>query len=99
MHTLIPHEHYVKSNNNAEYKSHECSTNLFEGVKLTFSLDHGDGHLEQFVHVYFDVPQLLLSNVLDIVFIKDINLVYNSDSVEVYAFLNLPPDPLRGPPC
>ena len=99
MHSVIPHEHYAKTNITPEFQSHECSTTLFEGVKVTFSLDHGEGHLEQFVKVYLDAPELLLSEILNIVFIDDGNLFTGSEAEEIYAWLNIPPDPLRGPPC
>lgn len=99
LHSLIPHEHYPKTNNTAEFQSHECSTTFFDGVKFTFGLDHGDGHLEQFVKVQLDVPEMLLSEILIIVFDNNSNILIGSDSEEIYAWLNLPPDPLRGPPC
>ena len=99
IHSVIPHEHYVKSNNTPEFQSHECSTILFEGVKLTFGLNHRDGHLEQFVNVHLDVPEMLLSEILNIVFVDDSSLFTGSDSEEIFTWHNLPPDPLRGPPC
>ena len=99
LHSVIPHEHYAKINVTPEFQSHECTTTLFEGVKLTFGLDHGDGHLEQFVKVYFDAPELLLTDILNIVFVDDSNSLIGSDSDQICAWLNLPPDPLRGPPC
>jgi len=99
LHTVIPHEHYAKTNITPEFQLHECSTTLYDGVKLTFGLNHGDGHLEQFVKVYFDAPELLLSEILNIVFVDDSNSLIGSDSEAIYTWLNLPSDPLRGPPC
>ena len=99
LHSVIPHEHYAKTNITPEFQSHECSTTLFDGVKLTFGFNHWDGHLEQFVKVYFNTPELLLTEILHIVFADDTNLFISSEAEETYAWLNLPPDPLRGPPC
>lgn len=99
IHSVIPHEHYVEINDTPEFQSHECSTTIFEGVKLSFGLNHGNGHLEQFVKVHLTVPDMLLSEILDIVFVDDSNLFVGSGPEEIYAWFNLPPVPLRGPPC
>ena len=99
LHSVIPHEHYVKISNAPGFQTHECSTTLFDDVKFNFDLHHEEGHLEQFVQVNLAGPELLLIEVLNIVFVDDRNLFTGSDAEEIYIWLNLPPDPLRGPPC
>ena len=66
MHGIVSHEHNPSTRETLAIQSHECSTTLFEGVKLTFGLDHGDGHLEQFVKVPFEMPNLQLLNIISI---------------------------------
>ena len=99
VHTVIPHEHYVNTSGFPELSAHECSTTLFDDVKHTFGLGHGDGHLEQFVNVHLIIPELLLSDILNIVYVDDSRIFIGIDSEEIYTFLHLPPEPLRGPPC
>ena len=97
LHSVIPHEHYVKTNDAPEIQAHECSTTLFDGVKHTFGLNHGDGHLEQFVKVIMVTPKLTLSGIVEIVFVEN-NKTIETISPIIYTDLNSPPDPLRGPP-
>ena len=97
LHSVIPHEHYVKANDAPEIQSHECSTTLFDGVKHTFGLNHGDGHLEQFVKVVIDGPKLTLSGIIEVVFVENIEKTETISPI-IYTELNSPPDPLRGPP-
>ena len=97
LHSVIPHEHSEKHADVQEIKSLECSTNLFDGVKFTFGLDHGDGHLEQFVKVTFTNPKLTLSGIKELAFVeKELEILPFTEII--FTDLNSPPDPLRGPP-
>ena len=99
LHGIVSHEHNPSTRETLAIQSHECSTTLFEGVKLTFGLDHGDGHLEQFVKVLFEMPNLQLLNIISIDY-SDNTQPFIAVAPELnYAVRNLPPDPLRGPPC
>ena len=64
LHTVIAHEHSQKTNQIAEISAHECSIIIFDGVKHTFGIDHGDGHLEQFIKIKLDTPSPLLLSTL-----------------------------------
>lgn len=97
LHSVIPHEHSEKRSDVLEIQSLECSTTLFDGVKFTFGLDHGDGHLEQFVKVVINSPKLTLSGIKELIFVEN-NLNLKPFAKIIYIDLNLPPDPLRGPP-
>jgi hypothetical protein len=97
LHSVIPHEHNEISNESAEIQSHECSTTFFDGVKFTFGLDHGDGHLEQFVKVVTDSPKLTLSGINEVVFVEIDKKIETATTI-LYANCEAPPDQLRGPP-
>ena len=99
VHSVIPHEHYVDTSGFPELSAHECSTTLFDNVKHTFGLGHEDGQLEQFVNIHLTLPELLLSEIMNIVYVDDSKIFIGIDSQEIYSFLSLPPNPLRGPPC
>ena len=99
IHGIVSHEHNANTSETLVVQSHECNTSLFEGVKLTFSLDHGDGHLEQFVKVPFEMPKLLLLKIVSIAYTDNTQHFIAVATELNYASRNLPPDPLRGPPC
>ena len=97
MHTITQHEHTV-TNNTLELRAHDNCGSVLEDILITFSLNHGEGHLEHFVNVYFTIPELLLSETLNVVFIEDNIIFYDPWSKNIYTYIDFPPDPLRGPP-
>lgn len=97
MHTIAQHEH-TDTNTILELKAHDNCGSVLEDILITFSLNHGEGHLEHFVNVHFTIPDLLLLETLNIVFAEDSAIFIGSGAIDIYTFIDFPPDPLRGPP-
>ena len=99
LHTLIPHEHYSKASDVVILHSHECSTNIFKDIQISFGVDHGSGHFEHFVNVTNDIN-------FDAVEVESISLhqtespvAYLPYSESTYTSLKRCCDYLRGPPA
>ena len=98
LHAFIPHEHFKLNTNITIIHNHECATDLFGDIKLSFGTDHGDGHLEQFVKVTHTVPKPFLTAVLVFdypVTISEVEYIFIENDCRP---VSIPPDPLRGPP-
>ena len=98
LHTIAQHEH-SGTNNILELKAHNECGSVLEDILITFSLNHGEGHLEHFVQVQLPVSQLLLNEIIIIAFGEHQNIFNISNPENIYTFKDYPPDPLRGPPA
>jgi hypothetical protein len=97
LHTVIAHEHSPRSNQVAELSAPLCKVILFDSVKHTFGIDHGDGHLEQFVKVNLETPSpLILTTVIFVSAYKE-SITNQVNSLVALAVLKLA-DQRRGPP-
>jgi hypothetical protein len=95
---MVPHEHINRDNDLTIIHNHECTTNLFGEIQLSFGTDHGDGHLEQFVKVIHTMPKPFLTAILVFdypVTISDVDYIFVEND---YRPVTIPPDPQRGPP-
>ena len=98
LHTLVPHEHQNRQSQITIIHNHECTTNLFGEIQLSFGVDHGEGHFEHFFKIPQDTPSPQLIDVLTPVLPEENTFWSVELSTPVHYFLFIPPDPLRGPP-
>ena len=98
LHTIAQHEH-SETNNILELKAHNECGSVLEDILITFSLNHGEGHLEHYVALQLPVSELLLNEILIIAFEQHKNVFNSTNSENIYTFKDFPPDPLRGPPA
>lgn len=63
LHTLIPHKHFDEASDVVSLHSHQCTTDIFFDIQISFGVDHGSGHFEHFVQVELDdINAVLLSD-------------------------------------
>ena len=101
LHTLIPHDHFSKDSEIVILHSHDCSTNLFGDIQISFGLDHGSGHFEHYVeydntfNLGLGLPSTSKAMATEFVnsaeFSRAIPIVYHSSSISKVT--------LRGPPA
>ncbi len=98
LHTMVPHEHFNPDQEITIVHSHQCTTDLFGEIQISFGVDHGQGHFEHFFKVPQDAPSIQLLEVL-ISYnpTEAIDFAYQVEE-EVPFTSFIPPDPLRGPP-
>jgi hypothetical protein len=98
LHTVIAHEHSPRSNQVAELSAPLCKVILFDSVKHTFGIDHGDGHLEQFVKIILETPSPTILDTVILAFTGTLSITLQPSSTAYLAVLKSA-DQRRGPPA
>gem|GEM_PF-4664055 len=99
LHSVISHRHIHYAGSGCELRVPQKSITLFDGIRFTLAVDHGEGHLEHFLNSSLDIPVVSLTAILthNFVYLPAARHFILKESVQ--PGLNLPPDPLRGPPA